>query len=111
MRYEVKTVWSPDVVMEQAKRHFGPQGAGLQVTSQNLLGIVFQGGGGYVAVTVRSEAKHTVVELETREWDYDVTRFMRRLPSRLPWWQLWRRRRLNEPSVSQQPFPILDQEV
>ena len=111
MRYEVKTVWTPEAVIEQAKRHFGPQGSGLQVTSQNLLGIVFQGGGGYVAVAVRSESKRTVVELETREWDFDVTQFMRRLPSRLPWWKFWRRRRSTEPSAPQPPFPILDQDV
>lgn len=110
MRYQVNTVWAPEAVLEQAKNHFGPPGAGLQVTSQNLLGVIFQGGGGYVAVTVRPESKHVVVELETREWDFPVQQFMRRLPRRLPWWRLWRRRRPTEHSQSPTPFPILDQD-
>jgi hypothetical protein len=39
---------------------------------------VFQGGGGYVAVTAQPGAK-TVLELETREWDRAVEQFMRRV--------------------------------
>jgi hypothetical protein len=62
MRYQVMTVQTPQEVMERAMRHFGPQGAGLHVTSQNLLGVVFQGGGGYVAVTLQPGAEETVVE-------------------------------------------------
>lgn len=75
MRYEVITKLSPDEALERASEHFGPQGEGLVMTDRNERRIVFQGGGGYVAVTVEPGEK-TTLELETREWDRAVQQFM-----------------------------------
>ena len=111
MRYQVMTVQTPQEVLERAMRHFGPQGAGLRVTSQNLLGVVFQGGGGYVAVTLQPSAEETVVELETREWDFPVQQFMAQIHRRRFWWQRWRwwpRRQSGEAPRTPSPFHILD---
>jgi hypothetical protein len=75
MRYQVTTVLTPHEVLEHAMAHFGPRGLGLAITSQTPLGLVFQGGGGYVAVMVQARTE-TILELETREWDYAVQQFM-----------------------------------
>lgn len=78
MRYEVTTALTPQEALERALVHFGPQGAGLDITSRDEAGIVFEGGGGYVAVTAQP-GKKTVLELETREWDQIVLQFMRQV--------------------------------
>lgn len=75
MRYEVTTALVPQEVAERAVAHFGPQGFGLENTSRDDRCLVFEGGGGYVAITIQPGDK-TTVELETREWDRAVEQFM-----------------------------------
>ena len=79
MRYEVNTKLSPQEALQQALHHFGPEGMGLEIVDQNASCLVFEGGGGHVAVTAcpgdTAKAK-TRIELETREWDYAVRQFM-----------------------------------
>jgi hypothetical protein len=82
MRYQVTTKLTPQQTLHRAMAHFGPQGEGLELTSQSHQYLVFQGGGGHVAVTVQAEeppGAGTVVELETREWDYQVRQFMQQV--------------------------------
>lgn len=93
MRYEVTTSLTPEEVIEEACNYFGPGRTGLEVTSQTSQGIVFQGGGGYVAIQIQPAAE-TIVDLETREWDYPVQQFMARIGQRR-WWSKWWRRRSN----------------
>jgi len=91
MRYQTTTELTPQQALEQAIIDFGPGGVGLQITSQANLGLVFQGGGGHVAVTAQPGTE-TTLELETREWDWAVQQFMARVHRRRPWWQRWGRR-------------------
>ena len=91
MRYQVTTTYTPREALEQALADFGPGGLGLQLTSQQNLGVVFEGGGGHIAVTAQPGAK-TTLEIETREWDYAVQQFMARVQRGRPWWQRWWRR-------------------
>ena len=88
MRYWVTTTLTPRQALEQALADFGSGGLGLQTTSQTNLGLVFQGGGGHIAVTAQPGAE-TTLELETRKWDYAVEKFMARVHRRRPWWQRW----------------------
>jgi hypothetical protein len=88
MRYQVTTTYTPREALEQALADFGPGGLGLQLTSQQNLGIVFQGGGGHIAVTAQPGAE-TTLEIETREWDYAVKQFMARVQRGHSWWQRW----------------------
>jgi hypothetical protein len=92
MRYAVTTTLTPREALEQALTDFGPGGLGLQITSQTNLSLGFQGGGGYIAVLAEPGATKTTLELETREWDHAVQRFMARVQRRRPWWQRWRRK-------------------
>lgn len=78
MRYEVTTALPPQELFERASAHFGPGGEGLEVTGRDERSIVFEGGGGYVAITVQPGEK-TTVELETREWDRAVRQFMQQV--------------------------------
>ena len=76
--YSVQTRLSPDEVIQKANQFFGDDGLGLEAYERSFCCAYFEGGGGYVLVTVEKEAddRKTSVELETREWDYDVQEFM-----------------------------------
>jgi hypothetical protein len=78
-RYGVKTKLSPEQVIQKALAYFGKGGLGLDMTKQGNCCAYFEGGGGHVQVMAASEEKKTDVELETREWDYDVKQFMRQI--------------------------------
>jgi hypothetical protein len=83
MRYEVTTKLTPQEALQRAITHFGLQGTGLEIIDQNEACLVFQGGGGHVAVTAcpgKTPGEKTTVEIETREWDYAVRQFMDRVP-------------------------------
>ncbi len=98
MRYEVTTSWAPEEVIEHALNYFGPGNTGLEVVSQTSQGVIFQGGGGYVAIQIQPAAR-TTVEIETREWDYPVRQFMARI-SRRRWLNWWRRRSTSKGKVN-----------
>jgi len=92
MRYEVTTGLTPHEALEQATAYFGPGGVGLDGIAQTPHSLVFQGGGGHVAITVHPGAT-TTLELETREWDFAVQRFMGQVSHRPRWWSRWWRRK------------------
>jgi hypothetical protein len=51
----------------------------LKVVERNGCCLSFEGGGEHVTVTAaRCEPDHTEVDLEIREWDYQVKKFMGR---------------------------------
>jgi hypothetical protein len=77
--YSVETKLSPEEAIERARAYFGEGGLGLELTEQNPCCVYFEGGGGHVSVTAVMGEKKTTVELETREWDYHVKRFMREI--------------------------------
>jgi hypothetical protein len=77
-RYSTETKLSPERVIEKARAYFGTE-MGLDTTDDNPCCITFEGGGGFVSVTVNAGEKKTAVELETREWDYQVKQFMREI--------------------------------
>ena len=60
MRYEVNTKLTPQEALERADAYFGRGGQGLEITSQGDLSLVFQGGGGYVAITAQPGDKTTL---------------------------------------------------
>ncbi|NIO72563.1 MAG: hypothetical protein GTN71_26970 [Anaerolineae bacterium] len=80
-RYSVKTKLSPEDAIKKAKAYFGEGGLGLEMSEQNPCCVYFEGGGGHVTVTVGAVEgkKETTATLETREWDYQVKRFMREI--------------------------------
>ena len=75
MRYGLETKLSTTEVLNRAERYFGEGGLGLEVTSHDECCISLAGGGGHVTVTV-TEGDKTSIDVETREWDYQVKKFM-----------------------------------
>jgi hypothetical protein len=75
MRYGTETNLEPSEVLDMAEEYFGEGGLGLDITSRDDCCISLVGGGGHVTVTV-TEGEKTAVDLETREWDYQVKEFM-----------------------------------
>ena len=88
MRYAVTTGLTPHEALEQAAAYFGRGGAGLDISAQTPHSLVFQGGGGYVTLTVHPGAT-TTLALETREWDMAVQRFLRQVSRQPRWWSRW----------------------
>ena len=76
-RYGKESKLSSAKVMEKAFEFFGPAGLGLEVKEQQGEDCAtFEGGGGHVFVQVCEKGPGSEVELETREWDYQVKQFM-----------------------------------
>lgn len=78
-RYGIKTSMTPDQVLDLAQAFFGPGGEGMTEQERGACCARFQGSGGHVMVTTAEENEKTAVDIETREWDYQVKRFMGRL--------------------------------
>jgi len=76
-RYSVETKLGAEEAIEKATAYFGEGGLGLAVVQQGPCCVSFEGGGGHVYVTAVTGEKMTTLDLETREWDYHVKRFMR----------------------------------
>jgi hypothetical protein len=79
-RYGKESTMEPDEVLRRAEDFFGPGGLSLTLVERNECCLSFEGGGGHVTVSAaRCKPDLTDVDLETREWDYHVKRFMEKL--------------------------------
>ncbi len=76
LKIATKTKLSPEEAIKQAIEFFGPDGYELEVKDRAPSCAYFGGGGGGVQVTARVEGKQTSVEFESREWDYQVKKFI-----------------------------------
>ena len=81
-RYGVETNLSPEEAVKAAAVYFGEGGLGLKAEEQGPCCAYFEGGGGFVRVTVVEGEKRTTVNLEAREWDYHVKRVMQEVGGR-----------------------------
>jgi len=75
VRYGTETKLSTSAVLDRVSEYFGEGGLGLAETSRDACCISLEGGGGDVTVTV-TEGDKTSVDVETREWDYQVKKFL-----------------------------------
>ncbi len=75
LKLSVKTKRKPEEVVKKALEFFGPSGYGLKVTEQSDTCAYFEGGGGGINVTACTDNTETSVDLETREWEYQVKEF------------------------------------
>jgi hypothetical protein len=78
-RYGVDSNLEPQEVLDRATEFFGPDGLGLELGSRTDAAVSFVGGGGHVAITVCPTDSGTELDLETREWDYQVRQFMQKV--------------------------------
>jgi hypothetical protein len=76
--YYAETKLSPEKAIQKAIAYFGKGGVGLETMEKGSCCAHFEGSGGHILVAV-SDGPKTRVDLETREWDYAVRQFMRRI--------------------------------
>jgi hypothetical protein len=78
-RYEKESFLNAERILEKASSFFGPDGLGLRPSEAEGGCTTFEGGGGHVSVHVCKSGERSHVELETREWDYQVQKFMNKI--------------------------------
>jgi hypothetical protein len=78
-RYAKPTDLGAKAVIEKAAAYFGPGGLGLDIVEQGECCLRFQGGGGHVFVEIEEKGNGSEVDIETREWDYHVKEFLKKI--------------------------------
>jgi hypothetical protein len=79
IRMTKETTLTPTEILDKASGFFGKSGLGLEETDRNPCCVFFEGGGGHVSITVIEENDLRNVDIETREWEHQVKRFIREL--------------------------------
>ena len=73
------TTLQPEQILDKAVAFFGPDGEQLQEKDRDACCVSFEGGGGYVRVSVAEEGDAQTVDVETREFEYQARQFLNRL--------------------------------
>jgi hypothetical protein len=76
MNISTKTKLKGAEVIKRAVKYFGPGGYGLKVEEEGDCCAYFEGGGGGVRLTVTEQKKGSTVDIESREWDFQVKAFL-----------------------------------
>lgn len=71
----VRTKFSAQQVIRRALVWFGPKGLGLVPVEQQEGCIFFEGGGGFVRITVCAEKQGSRAQLFSREWEEPLRSF------------------------------------
>ena len=71
-----QTGLAPEEVVDRAAKFFGKGGEGLEEKERNPCCISFEGSGGYVSIAIYEEEKNRMVEVESREFEYQAKRFL-----------------------------------
>ena len=71
-----KSRFKREEIINRASKYFGKDGEGLTETCRNMCGISFEGIGGYVSTSVTDEKNFRMVDVETREFEYQAKRFL-----------------------------------
>jgi hypothetical protein len=70
---------SQQEMIDRLKSYFGADGLGLKLVRDEAGFLAFEGGGGHVTGTLCMQKGLTLAVIETREWEFDVRRFVRDL--------------------------------
>ena len=76
IRIEKSTRLKPAEIIDRASAFFGDDGEGLTQKERGACCVTFEGGGGYVAVSVADQDKHRMVDIESREFEYQTKQFL-----------------------------------
>jgi hypothetical protein len=79
IRMVKQTRLKPEDIIDRAVEYFGVKGEQLDERERNRCCIYFEGGGGYVAISIVEESKKRTVDVETREYEYQAKRFLKTL--------------------------------
>lgn len=78
-RYSTSSKWNAQKVSAAAEDYFGSNGLGLQNNSQDDCCLSYEGGGGYVSITIQEVDGKSEVELNVSEWDARIPAFLRKI--------------------------------
>ena len=79
IRMTKQTRLNPEDIIARAVEFFGEKGEQLDERDRSRCCIYFEGGGGYVAISIGEESKKRTLDVETREYEYQVKRFLKTL--------------------------------
>ena len=81
LRMGKQTKLTAEEVIAKATAYFGPGGVGLTVRPTGPHAVEYVGGGGYVHVQAEpsEDESQTEIDIQSREWEYDVRRFLKKL--------------------------------
>ncbi len=79
IRVAAKTHLKIEDIIGRASAFFGEGGEGLKETERHPCCISFEGGDGYVTVSVVQEDSKNTVDVEAREFEYQAKRFLQTL--------------------------------
>ena len=80
IKIEKETKKQRQDVLNTAKSYFGPEGEGLENTSEEECCVTFEGGGGHVSVRyIDTDSGKSKVEVESREFEYQAKEFLKKL--------------------------------
>ena len=75
-----KTRLNRENIIEKASNYFGENGEGLTETGRNLCCISFEGIGGYISASIADDENgFRMVDVETREFEYQAKRFLEKV--------------------------------
>jgi len=74
-----KTNLSPEKIEQKIMTFFGAKGLNLDLVKKEPDHMAFEGGGGYVDITICEEDKQNRVDIVTQEWEYHVKNFLAEL--------------------------------
>ena len=76
LRISKQSRLNTDEILAKASGYFGKGGEGLDETERGGCCISFSGASGYVTVTVCEQTNQREVDVETREFEYQVKKFL-----------------------------------
>lgn len=79
IRISRQTRLKPTEIINRASDYFGESGEALEEKERSPCCVSFEGAGGYVVVTVVDEDNHRKVDVESREFEYQAKRFLKKL--------------------------------
>ena len=76
IRIAKQTNLKPEDIIIKAAKFFGSEGEQLEEKERNPCCILFEGGGGYISISIAEEGERRTVDVETREFEYPAQRFL-----------------------------------
>ena len=79
IRMAKQTRLKPEEIIARAVEFFGEKGEQLKERERNQCCVYFEGGTGYVAISIAEERKKRTLDIETREFEYQAKHFLKML--------------------------------
>jgi len=79
IRMAKQTRLKREEIIARAVEFFGEKGEHLEEKHRNPCSVCFEGGGGYVLISIVEESHKRTLDIETREYEYQVKRFLKTL--------------------------------